>query len=224
MSIVVLFIVALSAVSSLVIAKSIIKMRKKLINAEESKQRLKAGLQIRLTAEEKNRRHLEEKLLNVEEERTRIEEEIKVEIKEKEALKKVLNEKMNQLVTECQQLREILSKTQNEYQPLEEEVKLGVKQEELEPLGDELQNLREKLSESKEKRKRLVNRLRAIKPIDRGGRSRGSVKEKGGNGLEERSRSLKPELICWKEGPAWIIGVEVPEELESQGISQDGQG
>lgn len=169
------------------------------------------------------RRNLEKKLLNVEEERIRIEEEIKTEIKEKEELKRVLNEKISQLVTECQQLREILSKTQNEYQRLEEEIGLGVKQKELERLRDELQHLRENLSESKEKRKRLVNRLRAMKPINRGGRSRGSLKEKGGNGLEEkRSRSVRPELICWKEGPAWIIGVELPEELESQGISQGG--
>jgi hypothetical protein len=98
-----------------------------------------------------------------------------------------------------------------------------VKREELERLGNELQQLREKLSDSKEKRKRLVDRLRAINPIYRGGRSRGSGKGKQGNALEEeRGRSLKPELICWKEGATWIIGVELPEELESQGIFQDG--
>jgi hypothetical protein len=168
------------------------------------------------------RRNLGGKLLKVEEDRIRTEEELKTGIKEKEELKKVLNEKINELVTECQQLKEILSKTQNEYKRLKEEIKAGVKQEELEQLGDELQRLREELFRSKEKRKRLAIRLRAINPIDRGGRSRGSVKKERRSESEgKRSRSPKPELICWKEGSAWIIGVELPEGLESHGISQD---
>ena len=169
------------------------------------------------------RRNLEENLLNVEERRIRLEEEIKQEVEEKEELRKALNQKINQLEVEGQQLKETLFETQKEYKRLEEESKQGLNQQELGRLEGELQQLRVKLSKSKERRKRLVNRLRVIRPIDRGGRSRGPVKEKGVNGLqEERTQSLKPEIICWKEGWTWIIGIELAEGLESESISQDG--
>lgn len=141
------------------------------------------------------RRNLEEKLLDGEKERIRTEEEIRTEIKEKEELKRALNEKISELVTEHQHLREILFRTQNEYKRLEEETKLGEKEKELEILGDELKHLRGELSKSKEKRKRLANRLRAINPIHRGGRSRGPVNEKGSNGSEDHKQIVSSEEI-----------------------------
>lgn len=169
------------------------------------------------------RRNLEGKLLDAEKELILTKKEIRTEMKEKEELKRSLNEKINELVIEYQHLREILFRTQNEYKRLEEETKLGEKQKELEILVDELQHLKGELSKSKEKRKRLTNRLRAINPTHRGGRSRGPVNGKGNNGSEEkRSRTLKPELICWKKVSSWIIGIELPEELECQYIFQDG--
>lgn len=168
------------------------------------------------------RRNLEGKLQKVEEDRIRTQEEIKTGIKEKEELNKVLNEKINELVAEYQQLKEVLSKTQNEYKRLEEELKLGVRQEELEQLGDELLSVRKELLKSNQKRKRLTKKLRAVDPIHRGGRSRGPVKEERARVSEgKRRRSLKPELICWKESSAWIVGVELPEGVESLDISQD---
>jgi hypothetical protein len=65
-------------------------------------------------------------------------------------------------------------------------------------------------------------RSNRVAPAKRGGRPRGT----GGLGgrvasaLDARNaapiRSSRPELVCWREGMAWVVGVEVPEELAEQ--------
>jgi hypothetical protein len=55
---------------------------------------------------------------------------------------------------------------------------------------------------------------RSIAPEDRGGHPRGA----GDGQREERPRKggnqnrLRPELVCWREGMTWAIGIDVPEE------------
>ena len=55
-----------------------------------------------------------------------------------------------------------------------------------------------------------------IAPIERGGRPRGQqeVTEADRSISNERSRKLRPqrpELVCWLQGMAWVLGVEMPE-------------
>jgi hypothetical protein len=46
-----------------------------------------------------------------------------------------------------------------------------------------------------------------------------------GKGDVARSRPPRPELVCWKEGMAWVVGVEVPDELAEQDLRVlDGKG
>lgn len=70
-----------------------------------------------------------------------------------------------------------------------------------------------------------------VAPEKRGGRPRGTggLADKAGwaNGDRNaaRLRSSRPELVCWREGMAWVVGVEVPDELAEQGLSVvDGEG
>ena len=63
-----------------------------------------------------------------------------------------------------------------------------------------------------------------VAPEKRGGRPRGT----GGPADEgasvpdapdvARVRSSRPELVCWRQGMAWVVGVEVPEELAEQDL------
>lgn len=63
-----------------------------------------------------------------------------------------------------------------------------------------------------------------VAPEKRGGRPRGT----GGPADEgasvpdapdmARVRSARPELVCWRQGMAWVVGVEVPEELAEQDL------
>jgi len=168
------------------------------------------------------RRYFEEKLLIAEEERNRLKEEIRQKTREEnerrrqqaeeeqrgEAEQLKQRRRVSELEAECQQLKEILFKTQKEYQRFE-----LVNQKELERLKIELQQLREK-------RKQLLRKLREVKPIDRRGGRGQVIKEEENRPLKKRP--LKPEIICWKEGQTWIIGVECPEGLDCQGVYQEG--
>jgi small subunit ribosomal protein S9 len=65
----------------------------------------------------------------------------------------------------------------------------------------------EKAEEARQKTKR-------IDPVKRGGRPRGSALSDLKQDPRERgSRPPKPEVVCWKTGTQWILGLEVPEEL-----------
>ncbi len=71
-----------------------------------------------------------------------------------------------------------------------------------------------------------ARQLRRVAPEKRGGRPRGTdgladevaSAVPTGKGDVARSRSPRPELICWKEGMAWVVGVEVPDELAEQDL------
>ena len=64
-------------------------------------------------------------------------------------------------------------------------------------------------------------RRSGVAPVHRGGRPRGTSSTTD----TERTRStraqkrLRPELVCWREGMTWSVGVEVPEDLVDAKIS-----
>lgn len=70
-----------------------------------------------------------------------------------------------------------------------------------------------------------------VAPENRGGRPRGTggLADEAACTTGERStarlRSSRPELACWKEGMAWVVGVEVPDEMAEQDLRVvDGEG
>jgi len=54
----------------------------------------------------------------------------------------------------------------------------------------------------------------SIAPEHRGGRPRVTAYGQRGEQTRERAKQkrLRPELVCWKEGMTWAIGIDVPEE------------
>ncbi len=72
--------------------------------------------------------------------------------------------------------------------------------------------------EKSRKRKRVPPEVETkkgqLEPVKRGGRPRGFNLEREGQPSQETpSRCPKPEIICWKKGRRWILGVEIPDEL-----------
>ncbi|MEW6567673.1 MAG: 30S ribosomal protein S9 [Chloroflexota bacterium] len=59
-----------------------------------------------------------------------------------------------------------------------------------------------------------TQKAKRIEPVKRGGRPRrhapGDLKQEPG---QRAIRAQKPEVVCWKTGGQWILGLEVPEEL-----------
>jgi hypothetical protein len=185
------------------------------------------------------RQIFEEKLLKADAELRRLEEEIKQKIREEEERRRQQVEEklrwaeqekrnkdqleiMGQLKTERQQLKERLSKADEERTRLQEILK-QMEEEGPSRVGEvKHQQLKERLFKSEKKRQYLIKKLRKIAPDVRGGHPRGSV-SKADSGYRERViLSLKPEIICWKEGWSWIIGVELSEDLEIQSVTQGG--
>lgn len=76
-----------------------------------------------------------------------------------------------------------------------------------------------------------LRRSRRFEPAERGGRPRGTgaLDKKAATATCKRDvgrvPSSRPELVCWKEGMAWVVGVEVPEDLAEQDLRVvDGEG
>lgn len=57
---------------------------------------------------------------------------------------------------------------------------------------------------------------RKVDPLKRGGRPQGAEDETPTK-CERKPRQLKPEIVCWKKGQQWILGVEIPEEIYDNG-------
>ncbi len=62
----------------------------------------------------------------------------------------------------------------------------------------------------------IRHRARRISPEKRGGRPRGPSPDAQ---LAERPQSwvARPELVCWKRGQEWVVGVELPDEISYGG-------
>jgi len=193
---------------------------------------------------DKNQKEMIEKF---EAERSRLEEKIKQKIREEEERRQQQAEEeqrrrseeeklaetqykiINQLKAECQQLKERLSEANQEHKYLQAELERATKETQsrvemgkLELLEINRQQLEERLFKSEKKRQYLVKKLRKIAPIFRGGRSRGLVVAGDNSSRDRGVCSPKPEIICWNEGWSWVIGVEVPEGVETQSVTQGG--
>ncbi len=67
---------------------------------------------------------------------------------------------------------------------------------------------------------------RRVSPEKRGGRSRvgerQSEKEQKEQTNKGRPRNPKPEIVCWKRDREWVLAVEIPEELRTISVFQNG--
>ncbi len=127
-----------------------------------------------------------------------------------------LEKQVAQLEAKLQLCEEHRHNAENERKPLEVGEQQKTRQDEA---GSRAQQEREQKAdeESQEKAEK-----EPLPPGKRGGRPRGQSNEsEKEQGSETKPRSLKPEIICWKEGWSWVIGIEVPEELESLCVTQN---
>ncbi len=127
-----------------------------------------------------------------------------------------LEKQVEQLEAKLQLCEEHRHKTKEERKPLEEGEQQKTKEEEVRRRTQEEQE-RKADDESHEKAEK-----EPLPPDKRGGRPRGQPKE---SEIEQRQKtkpsSLKAEFVCWKKEWSWVIGIEVPEELESLRVTQN---
>lgn len=184
------------------------KLEEKRRKAEdEAQQRIEEETRSKVDEE---RKRLADELRKVEEESKRIEEEAQRKVQkeeqlwkaEKEAQEKAKKEELGRLEVELHQDKDEQRKAEDEHRKAEEACKCAEK-------------------ESQQKKEEARGRERRS-PLRRGGRSRGSTKRREmEQGPRAKFRFLKPEIICWNEGWRWIVGIEVPEELETPSIAQN---
>jgi len=238
MDMVVLLFAVLLAVSAAIVAMAVISMRKRRRRAEEEKQHRKAEQDAKQRAEEKERQHLEEKRRKAEE-RQHLEEEAQQRIEE-ETRRKV-EEEQRRLADELQKAEEERKRIEEEKRrraqeeerrKTEKEAQERAEKEELKRIEVGGQRREEEQRKVEEERKRVEEEAEQKTeetrgggrrpPVKRGGRPRGSTKR---HEIEQtpatKPRSLKPEIVCWNEGWRWIVGIEVPEELETLSVAQN---
>jgi len=206
------------------------------------KRRRKAEQELILRKEEKEQQWLEEKRRKDEEERKRLEEE-----EQKKAVEKARREEVKEkkrLANELEKAEEEhkrveeekLRRAQKEEQLLkaEKEAKERAEKEKLKLLEAEGQRREEKRRKAEEKRKRVKEETqkktkeasgrKQIPPVKRGGRPIGLKKQKKEKSPQgKKIRPLKPEVVCWREGWNWFIGIEVPREITSITVAQNGE-
>jgi len=240
MDIVLLLFIVLFAVAAAIVAMVVINMRKRRREAEEEWQRRKAEQEARLRAEEKERQRLEEKRRKNEEERKRLEEEQQQKAaeeahREEDEEQKRLADELEKAEEEHKRVEEEKRRRAQEEEQLlqtEKEAQERAEKEELKLLEAEGQQREEERRKVEEERKRVkegaqqeteeVRGRERRSPLKRGGRPRGSTKRRD---MQQTSgtkpSSLKPEIVCWNEGRRWIVGIEVPEELETLSVAQN---
>ncbi len=139
---------------------------------------------------------------------------------------------ISSLIEAGKQRRELeRQRAEEERERLEREARERAEKEEssLIEAGKQRRGLERRKAEEERKRlererKRTIEEVRSRErrtPVKRGGRPRG-LEQKGEIGRPPRTRphSLKPELVCWKDGWRWCVGIEVPEGSETLNISQ----
>jgi len=218
----------------------VINLRKRRREAEEKWQCRKAEQEARLRKEEKEQQWLEEKRRKYEEERKRLEEE--EQHKAVEEARREEDEEQKRLAGELKKAEEErkrveeekLRRAQEEKQLLktEKEAQERAEKEELKRLKAEGKRREEKRRKAEEERKRVteeaqkktkeVHGREPLPPGKRGGRPRSSIKQQEMKKTPgTKPSSLKPEIVCWNEGWRWIVGIEIPEELETLRIAQN---
>ncbi len=211
---VVLLFIVVFAVSAVIVANIIIKMGKRRREAEEEERRRKAV---------KERKRIEE------EAQQKAEDEAPLEV---EKQKRLANE-LQKASEERMRIEEVQGNAREEQRwKTERETRKRSEKEELERLeAEEQQKDEEERRRDEEVRKRVEEAQHKKEethgggqrpPLKRGGRSRGSTKRREmEQGPRTKFPSLKPEIICWNEGWRWIVGIEVPEELETLSVAQN---
>lgn len=59
-----------------------------------------------------------------------------------------------------------------------------------------------------------------VPPEQRGGRPRrGSADKEHGNSRRRLPTTPRPEIVCWKRGREWVVGVEIPDDISQSSIS-----
>ena len=58
---------------------------------------------------------------------------------------------------------------------------------------------------------------RRLRPIQRGGRKPYGTQDEKPQERDSKPRRPKPEFVCWEKGRQWILAVELPKELYSNG-------
>jgi len=227
---VVLLFTVLLAASAAIVAMAVFNMRKR-----------------RRRAEEKERQQLEEKRRKAEEERKHLEEEAQQKIEEE--MRRKVDEEQKRLADELEKAEEERKRIEEEKRhraqeeekrrKAEKEAQERAEKEELWRLEVERQQREEERSKAEDghnkaeeackradeesqhkKEEARVGKWRP--PLKRGGRPRGSTeRSKIEKTSEKKPRSLKPEIVCWNEGWNWVIGIEVPGELETQSVAQN---
>jgi len=135
---------------------------------------------------------------------------------EREARARAEKEELSRLEAEKQRRELERQRAEEERESLEREARARAEKEELSRLEAEKQRRELERQRAEEERSRERRT-----PVKRGGRPRG-LEQKGEIGRPSRTRpySLKPEVVCWKDGWRWCVGIEVPEGSETVNISQ----
>ena len=236
----VLLFIVLFALMAAIVVMVVINVRKRRREAEEKWQCRKAELDARLREEEKEKQWLEEKGRKDEEERKRLEEEeqqkaVEEARREEDEEQKRLADELKKAEAERKRVEEEkLRRAQEEEQLLktEKEAQERAEKEELKRLKAEGQWREEKRRKAEEERKRVkeeaqkktkeVHGRKPLPPVKRVGRPRSSTKQQE---MEKtpgiKPSYLKPEIVCWNEGWRWIVGIEIPEELETLSVVQN---
>ncbi len=210
MDIVALLFIALFTASAAILAMLVFNRGKRRIEAEQEEQRRKAKEERKRLEDEEQQKEKEEKqrglaheLQRAEDERKRIEEQTRRKAQEEEQRRKA--EEQARQKAEKEQL-ERLKKERRE----DEEKRRKTEKE------------RKRANEESQQKAKEAHILQQRPPQERGGRPRGSTE---GREIEQtpdrKPRSLKPEIVCWNEGRNWVIGIEVPEELETLSVAQN---
>ncbi len=232
MDMVVLIFTVLIAVSVTIVAIAVIKMRKRCRRAEEEEQHRKAEQDAKQRAEEE-RQQLQEKRRKAEEEHKHREEEAQQKIEE-ETHRKVYEEQ-KRLADELEKAEEERNRIEKEkrhraqkeeqFRKAEKEAQGSAEKEERSKAEDGHSKAEEACKRADEESQHKKEEARVGKwrpPLKRGGRPRGSTeRSKIEKTAEKKPRSLKPEIVCWNEGWNWVIGIEVPGELETQSVAQN---
>ena len=178
-----------------IVTMVVINVRKRRREAEEKWQCRKAEQEARLREEKKEKQWREEKRRKDEEERKRLEEEEQLLKTEKEAQERAKKEELKLLEAEGQRREEKRRKAEEDRKHVKEEAQQKTKE---------------------------VRSRKQPPPGKRGGRPRSSTKQ---HEMEKtpgtKPSSLKPEIVCWNEGWRWIVGIEIPEELETLSVAQN---
>ena len=202
-----LLFIVLFSVSAVIVATVVISMRKRRREAEEE-QRYKAEQEAKQRAEEKDRQRFEETQHKAEEERKRIEEGKRHRAQEEEQRRK----------TE----KELQERAEEELRQLEVEQQREEERGKAENGRRKAEEARKRAEGESQQRKQEAHGKEHLPPSKRGGRPRGLIEQPGREQTPgAKSRSLNPEIVCWNEGWRWIVGIEVPEELETLSVIQN---